>query len=65
MKIIFTGSFGGKQEVIVDGDGFSINSEVTIGGLVCEITEVTNSAIKCLTPAMSGNDSTGEFFIFW
>ena len=49
------------QEVVVDGDGFSTNSEVTIGGLTCEITKVTNSAIKCLTPAMSGNDSTGGF----
>lgn len=42
---------------MVKGFGFSANSTVSVGGQLCHVVDVSDTKLKCRTPAVSPQSS--------
>ena len=57
-----TGSLGGGSTLTVTGTGFSLSTDVTIDGKLCEILSVSSTEIVCITPP-SSSDTTFDVVV--
>lgn len=46
------GSFGGGQDLVIAGSGFTDDVSVAVCDVECDVTDVTTTQVTCTTPAM-------------
>lgn len=49
--VLIVGSFGGRQELVIAGTGFTDEVDVTICDKACAVTDVTPTQVTCTTPS--------------